>query len=47
MLALDESDWKYRYRKGHDPMKKLIVFDLDGTLADSKALCLCRMDLHY
>ena len=28
---------KLRCRKGHNPMKKLIVFDLDGTLAKSKS----------
>jgi hypothetical protein len=28
---------KRRFRKGHSPMKKLIVFDLDGTLVKSKS----------
>lgn len=26
-----------RCREEHDPVKKLIVFDLDGTLAESKS----------
>src|SRR5664279_3373370 len=29
--------WKYRCRRVIDAMKKLIVFDLDGTLAESKS----------
>ena len=29
--------WKFRCRRLHKPMKKLIVFDLDGTLAESKS----------
>src|ERR1700685_990284 len=29
--------WKFRCRKANEAMKKLIVFDLDGTLAESKA----------
>ena len=34
--------WKFRCRRLHDAMKKLIVFDLDGTLAESKSLHRCR-----
>ncbi len=34
---VQQAYWKYRYPKVTDPMKKLIVFDLDGTLAESKS----------
>ena len=29
--------WRFRCRRARNPMKKLIVFDLDGTLAESKS----------
>ena len=29
--------WSFRCPKGHESMKTLIVFDLDGTLAESKS----------
>jgi len=29
--------WKFLYRRVHQPLKKLVVFDLDGTLAESKS----------
>jgi phosphomannomutase len=29
--------WKFRFRKSPDAVKRLVVFDLDGTLAESKS----------